>query len=255
MIGSQTPCVFASEHTHPTSKLPIGIRHHAVLLDRGLPLDEAPSRPAKHVILFLAANPIGMDPRAFDRQARAIRMELEHCGYRDRFELVTRWAAEPLDLLRELRKLGPSVVHFSGHGSPNAAGDGLVFQDAAGAPRIVSTRALAETFGAAGVPLKLAGVPLKLIVLDACYSKPQAEALLAHSDCVVGMAGVITDEDALRFAIGLYGGLGDCASIAAAYKQGCAAISLDGRPGGARPQLLVREGVDAEQIVLAADSR
>jgi hypothetical protein len=27
---------------------------------------------------------------------------------------VTRWAAEPLDLLRELRKLKPTVVHFSG---------------------------------------------------------------------------------------------------------------------------------------------
>jgi hypothetical protein len=28
-----------------------------------------------------------------------------------------QWAAEPLDLLRELRKRKPTVVHFSGHGS------------------------------------------------------------------------------------------------------------------------------------------
>ena len=77
-----------------------------------------PPRPSmkKHTILFLAANPSGTDRLALDREARAIHMELEHSGYRDCFELVTRWAAEPLDLLRELRKLKPTVVHFSGHG-------------------------------------------------------------------------------------------------------------------------------------------
>ena len=50
----------------------------------------------KHTILFLAANPVGTDRLALDRQARAIQVELERSGYRDRFELVTRWAAEPV---------------------------------------------------------------------------------------------------------------------------------------------------------------
>jgi hypothetical protein len=76
----------------------------------------------KHKILFLAANPLGTDRLALDREARAIQVELERSGFRDRFELVTRWAAEPLDLLRELRKLKPTVVHFSGHGTAGASG-------------------------------------------------------------------------------------------------------------------------------------
>jgi len=71
----------------------------------------------RHTILFLAANPHGTDPRALDREARAIQVEFERSGHRDRFEFVTRWATEPLDLLRELRKLRPTVVHFSGRGS------------------------------------------------------------------------------------------------------------------------------------------
>jgi hypothetical protein len=75
----------------------------------------------KHTILFLAANPLGTDRLALDREARAIQVELERSGFRDRFELVTRWAAEPLDLLRELRKLKPTVVHFSGHGTAGVA--------------------------------------------------------------------------------------------------------------------------------------
>jgi hypothetical protein len=75
----------------------------------------------KHTILFLAANPIGTDRLALDREARAIRKELESAGLGDCFELETRWAVEPLDLLRELRRLKPTVVHFSGHGGQRAA--------------------------------------------------------------------------------------------------------------------------------------
>src|SRR5215470_10947811 len=80
------------------------------------------SRLTKHTILFLAANPVGTDRLALDKEARAIQVALERSGFRDSFELVTRWAAEPLDLLRELRKLKPTIVHFSGHGTSHAAG-------------------------------------------------------------------------------------------------------------------------------------
>ena len=75
----------------------------------------------KHTILFLAANPSETDRLALDREAREIQVELERSRWRDRFELVTRWAAEPLDLLRELRRLAPTVVQFSGHGGHQAA--------------------------------------------------------------------------------------------------------------------------------------
>src|SRR5690348_1748929 len=97
----------------------------------------------KQTILFLAANPSGTDQRALDREAHAIRAELKRSVYRDRFELVTRWAGEPLDLLRELRELKPAVVHFSGHGGET----GLFFQAAEGRAQGVSPAALADTFG------------------------------------------------------------------------------------------------------------
>jgi CHAT domain len=224
----------------------------------------------KHTILFLAANPSGTDRLALDEEARAIRVELERSGFRDRFELVTRWAAEPLDLLRELRKLKPTVVHFSGHGVSDTAGEhqpgpaprrdtagepgqnggepqrGLFFQGSDGRPRLVSTEALEETFGAAGASVKL-------VVLNACYSDGQAKALLPHVGCVVGMSGSIHDDAARSFAIGFYGGLGERESITAAYRQGCAAISLEGLRDRDRPQLAVRADVDASKLVLAAD--
>ena len=51
-----------------------------------------------------ASNPSGTDRRALDQEASSIRKERKRSGYRDRFEFVTRWAAEPLDLLCELRE-------------------------------------------------------------------------------------------------------------------------------------------------------
>jgi hypothetical protein len=210
----------------------------------------------KHTILFLAANPSNTNRLALDREAHAIHVELERSGYRDRFELETRWAAEPLDLLRELRRLKPAVVHFSGHGGER----GLFFQDANGRAQLVSTAALEVTFGAAGASVRV-------VVLNACYTEPHADALLAHVDCVVGTDGPIFDDAARSFAVGFYGGLGERESVAAAFAQGCAAISLDRTPTGTRrdaedpypelqaapagPRLKVRPGVDASRLVLA----
>ncbi|MGH7632510.1 MAG: CHAT domain-containing protein [Gemmatimonadaceae bacterium] len=170
-----------------------------------------PPQMKKHTILFLAANPSETDRLALDREAHEIQVELERSRWRDRFELVTRWAAEPRDLLRALRRFAPTVVQFSGHGGHLAAdtapagprfardvvGDsshpgaapcpGLFFQGPDGRPRVVSADALRDTFGAAGVSVKL-------VILNACYSEPAADALLAHVDCVVGMAGSIGDQ-------------------------------------------------------------
>jgi hypothetical protein len=184
----------------------------------------------KHTILFVAVDSTGADGLAVDLEARAIRAELELSRYRDCFELRTRWAIKPLDLLRELRRLKPRVVHFSGRA------------------RIASTAAVAEAFGAAGASVEL-------IVLSTCYTEAQAEALLAHVDCVVGTSDSTHDDAARSFAIGFYGGLAEREPIAAAYIQGRAAMILQGPGDGDRPQLKVRAGVDARELVMTASSR
>jgi hypothetical protein len=89
-------------------------------------------------------------------------------------------------------------------------------------------------------------------VLNACYTAPIAEMLLAHVDCVVGMSGAIHDGAARSFAIGFYGGLGEHESVAAAFKQGNAAIRLNGLLDVDKPQLMARAGFDATQLLLAA---
>ncbi|HEY6179163.1 MAG TPA: CHAT domain-containing protein [Kofleriaceae bacterium] len=219
----------------------------------------------KHTILFLAANPSETDRLALDREARAIQAELERSLWRDRFEFVTRWAAQPMDLLRELRRLRPTVVQFSGHGRHNVAAggqdpaphrdvvvdvgsagsricEGLYFQADDGTPRVVSAAALREAFHESSV---------KLVVLNACYSEVAAEVLVAHVDCVVGMAGSIHDNAARHFAVGLYCGLGNSASVESAYHAGRAAMVLNGSLDGERPRLKARPGVDPSRLNLA----
>lgn len=225
----------------------------------------------KHTILFLAADPAGTSVHALAEEARAIHTELARSGYRDCFELETRWAAQPLDLLRELRKLKPSVVHFCGRGWMTSAvlgttqggrgdvvGDhnepceddeglrsGLFFQGPTGQAQVVTTEALRDTFGAAGSSVQV-------VVLNACYSEAQADALCAHVDCVVGVRGTISAAGARSFAIGFYGGLGEHESVSTAFRQGCAAIGLEGKREYDRPQLKTRCGIDATRFVLGA---
>ena len=226
-------------------------------------LPRATSVSRKHVILFLAANPRDTGRLALDREARAIHVELKR-SFGDRFDFVTRWAAEPLDLLRELRELSPTIVHFSGHGArPGTAtaiagardlatdtGSGgesssLVFDSASGGSQLVTSDAIARTFGAVTAKVRL-------VVLNACYTAPIAEALRGHVDCVVGMSGAIHEEAARNFAIGFYGGLGHYESVAAAFEQGKAAIHLGGPSDADQPQLQVRDGVDADALIPAA---
>src|SRR5262249_7413444 len=159
------------------------------------------------VILFLAANPRDTGQLALDPEARAIHHELKRSGYRDRFDFQTRWAAEPLDLLREIRELKPTVVHVSG----------LAFHDAAGGTKLVSAEAVAQALAAVGAPAKL-------VVLNACFTEHAAQALLVHVDCVIGMGGSLHEAAARSFSVGFYGGLGELASVAAAFEQGKAAI-------------------------------
>jgi hypothetical protein len=121
---------------------------------------------------------------------------------------------------------------------------GLCFQASDGTVQVVPAAALEQTFGAAGSSVRL-------VVLSACYSEPQAAALLAHVDCVIGADGALLDDDARQFAIGFYGGLGDGESIEVAFEQGRAAISLARPSSRDQLRLMARAGVDPSSIVLA----
>jgi hypothetical protein len=206
-----------------------------------------PTPAMTHIVLFLHADSLSPDRLALDEETRAIQQELERSRLRDAFEFVSRSVRSPLDLLRELRMLRPTMVHWGGRrGAPGRESrSGVFLQCADGRSQLASTAALQDIFGAAGSSVKL-------VVLSWCYAESQAEALLAHVDCIVGIGESIADEVVQTFAIGFYGALAAHESVATAYHHGCAAISLDGLCGDARPRLRVRTGVDTDTLTFAA---
>lgn len=203
----------------------------------------------KHIILFLAANPSGTTELALAREAMTIGEELQRYGQGGNFEFRTRQVTQPLDLLRVIRDVKPTVVHFAWYRGSRDVSDprhGLHFHRPDGEVKPVSPTTLTETFAAIGSFVKL-------VVLSACYTQPYAEALRAHVDCVVGTGSWMGDDAAMAFAVGFYGALGDRQPIGAAVSQGCAAVSLEGLPIVERPALWTRNGVDASRLVLGED--
>ncbi|MGC1310466.1 MAG: AAA-like domain-containing protein [Phormidesmis sp.] len=185
--------------------------------------------PADKTILILAANPSDTTRLRLPEEVREIEAGLNLSTGRDRFNLISQGAVRPEDLRRSLLKHQPQVVHFSGHG---AGEQGLIFEDDHGQAKPISTDALARLFGLCP--------SVECVLLNACYSQVQAQAIGQHVEYVVGMNDAIGDRAAIKFAVGFYDALGYGRSVPEAYEFGLAAIDLDGIDETATPVLLVR---------------
>jgi hypothetical protein len=178
-------------------------------------------------ILILAANPKGTQPLRLDEEVKKIDQGLERAKKRDQFKLVQKWAVTDDDLRRALLDNEPEIVHFSGHGS---GADGLAFEDDTGQIQLISGDSLARLF-------ELCSDTVKCVVLNACYSEAQADAIANHINYVVGMKNAIGDEAAVKFAVGFYDAVGAGRDVEKAFKFGCSAIDLKGIPEYLTPVL------------------
>ncbi|BAY25218.1 hypothetical protein NIES2100_50240 [Calothrix sp. NIES-2100] len=183
-------------------------------------------------ILILSANPINKSRLRLAEQVRKIKAGLERSKNRDKFEIITEWAVRSKDIRRALLDNEPQIVHFSGNGSGE---DGLVLENDTGQMQLVSTNSLAGLFG-------LFNDKIECVLLNACYSEVQAQAIYEHVDCVIGMNQKIGEEAAIEFAVGFYDALGANRSYEEAYKFGCNAIDLEGIPEFSTPVLKSRNG-------------
>ena len=179
-------------------------------------------------ILTLAANPKG-DLR-LSQEIRDIREGLQRSKHREQFKLEQRGAVRAKDLQPALLEVQPRIVHFCGHGSGT---QGLVFENNAGEQQLVSTEALADLF-------KLFKHKVECVILNACYSQAQAEAISQHINYVIGMQQSIRDDVAIVFTVGLYEALSSGETIESAYEFGRNRIQLEiNRTGNYRTPGLV----------------
>jgi hypothetical protein len=138
---------------------------------------------------------------------------------REKLTLQQRWAVRPDVLRRALLDFNPQILHFCGHGSGE---NGLVLENDTGEAKLVSTEALANLLK------RFADRGLECVVLNACYSEVQANAIIEHIDYVIGMNSSISDRAAIKFVQGFYDELGAGWSYEDAFQGGCDAIALEG---------------------------
>lgn len=192
---------------------------------------EPPSK-APSSILFLAADPTNASRLRLGEEFREIQEKLKLAKWRDRFRLESpQLSVRPADISQALLDEKPQIVHFSGHGMATGA---LCFENQIGEIHPIQPDALAALF-------EQFAHQVKCVVLNACYSEIQANAIAEHVDYVVGMNQAIGDKAAIAFAIGFYQALGAGRTIEEAYKLGCVQIRLQGIPEHLTP-VLVKKG-------------
>jgi hypothetical protein len=168
-------------------------------------------------VLFLAANPRDTQPLRLDEEIREIDSAIRHAEYRNQFDIRQHWAVRVRDLQGYLLRHQPDIVHFSGHGESSSS---IVLEDAMGESQPVHPRALSQLFSV----LK---DNIRCVVLNACYSHDQAQAIAKHIDCVVGMSSAVGDTAAISFAAAFYQAIAYGRDVKTAFELGCVQIDLD----------------------------
>ncbi|NQE38537.1 CHAT domain-containing protein [Microcoleus asticus] len=163
-------------------------------------------------ILILAANPTNTAPLRLEQEIREIDEGLRRANKREQYKLEQKWAVRSRDFYRAILDYQPNIVHFCGHG---AGADGIVLEDDTGKMALVQTNALASMF-------KLfAKKGVDCVILNACYSEVQADAISQYVNYVIGMNRAVGDRAALAFSVGFYDAIAAGYMLEEAYDLGC----------------------------------
>lgn len=166
-------------------------------------------------ILILAANPKDTSKLRLEEEIREIDEGLRRANHRDRFKLETKLAVRSRDFYRAILDTHPQIIHFCGHGGGK---DGILLEDETGTTAFVQADTLASLF-------KLfAKKGVECVVLNACYSEVQAEAISQHINHVIGMNCAIGDKAAINFAVAFYDALAAGEDVEFAFDLGCSQL-------------------------------
>jgi hypothetical protein len=185
-------------------------------------------------ILFLSANPWTTSRILVDEEAREVFERLQEGQYRSRFELFNHAATRPIDLQKLLLFYRPHIVHFSGHGNKKQK---LILGGTPGRGKTVDTQGLVEL-------LSLYNAHLRLVVLNACFTKDQARLISEVIDYAVGTGKGIGDKAGVTFAGAFYRALGFGKLIRDAFDSATAELGLTKMPRTQGIELFVRDGVN-----------
>lgn len=200
-------------------------------------------------ILFFAADPIlgrpdGI-PLELAKEMREIEEHVKKARYGHRLLFEPHGAARADDLLEFLEHTDARVVHFSGHGGD----EGLVLVGRDGHSRHpVDAAALKRVFR------EYRG-SVRLVVLSACSSNAEAQAIADIVGCAIGTSSTISDEAAITFNSRFYRAIANGYSVRRAFDEACMVLQVYRVPREEYPELVFRKNVDPADLVLVKTYR
>jgi hypothetical protein len=184
-------------------------------------------------ILFLSANPWTTSRILVDEEAREVFEKLQEGPHRNNFELFKHSAIRAIDLQRLVMMYQPHIVHFSGHGSKSQK---LILGGTPGRGKEVDRQGLVEVFS-------LYKSHVRLVLLNACFTRVQARSLSEVIDYSVGTGKGIGDKAGVAFAGAFYRALGFGKSVKGAFESAKAELGLTKMPRTNGIELFVRQGI------------
>jgi hypothetical protein len=195
-------------------------------------------------VLLLASDPYGN--LRIDHEARAVTDAIRRAKDRDSLQLASEWAVTIHNLHDVLLTHTPAIVHFAGHGSEQ---DGIYLSDSHGRQVAVDRETLRDLFTI------LRGF-VRVVVLNACQTLATAEELRDVVDYTIGMDALISDPAAAVFAEAFYGALASGMTVEKSFQLGRNRLRMQFKSESHIPQLLIRDGVDADgRLIVAPGSR
>jgi hypothetical protein len=195
-------------------------------------------------ILFLSANPWTTSRILVDEEAREVFEKLQEGSHREHFELHKHTAIRPADLQRLLLMYRPHIVHFSGHGHKKQR---IILGGAPGRGKLVDRQGLVDVFA-------LYRSHLRLVFLNACFTRLQASALSEVIDFAIGTGKGIGDKGSVVFAGAFYRGLAFGLSITEAFTSAKAELALTKVPRTQGLELFVRDASACDHFFPPPDS-
>lgn len=179
-------------------------------------------------ILFLAANPTDTTRIRVDEESNIIDQSLRASDFRDKFSIIFHFAVSADQIQEVLLRHKPDIVHFSGHGSSSSE---IIFDNGHGQSEYVRPEVLSRTFS-------LLKKNIKCVVLNACFTELQAQAIAENIDCVIGMSNTISDQSAISFARAFYRAIGYGENLQTAFELGSNEIELRNLSEQDKPKIL-----------------
>ena len=176
---------------------------------------EGKNDTATRNILILAANPKNSTRLQLGNEVKEIDEGLRRSLYRQQFNLESKWAVTTQDFYRHMLDIQPQIVHFCGHGMGKA---GIVLEDNGGRTQLLAGDAISRLFQL------FAGKGLECVLLNACYSEVQADAIAQYIPYVIGMSQPIGNKAATIFAVAFYDALGAGETVEFAFELGCSQL-------------------------------